>query len=203
MTRLINFVRRNYRAVRDAELLQVLQSELKYEQSSSTFQRRQAGSLGDFVLEWDAPQSQDVVLRRRYDWGEEIAISALLGPNALEGEGLLPRQALMKVCVKKQGLNSVLQFDCRISRKGDDGSEFSIYNAYHHPSSNCFRDSDYRGPLFSSLDPNLQESLKNYLISRGIGEDLTTFLLSHLHKKEQGQYVSWLRKLEAIVAKET
>lgn len=53
----------------------------------------------------------------------------------------------------------------------------------------------------SHLDPQLQDALKEYLIAKGIGENLTSFLLHHLHKKEQGQYVNWLNKLESVVAK--
>ncbi|GKE56977.1 mitochondrial glycoprotein, partial [Tanacetum coccineum] len=49
------------------------------------------------------------------------------------------------------------------------------------------------------LDPALQQELKQYLISRGIEESFTNFLILHLHKKEQNQYVNWLQKLEAMV----
>lgn len=56
-------------------------------------------------------------------------------------------------------------------------------------------------PLCSSLDPNLQNALKEYLVAKGIGEDLTNFLALHLHEKEQRQYVSWLCKLEALMSK--
>ncbi|KAF8403752.1 hypothetical protein HHK36_011856 [Tetracentron sinense] len=199
MRRSINILRKS---CKDLELLKALQSELKYEQSTNPFQGHQSGALGDFVLDWDAPQSQDVVLRRKCDSGEEVAVSALLGHEVLDGEGLLlPRQALMKVCIKKPGLSPVLQFDCGISSKGDDESEFAIHNAYYHRSLSCLGPSDYRGPLFSSLDPQLQDAFKEYLIARGIGEDLTNFVLLHLHRKEQGQYVNWLRKLEDMVAK--
>lgn len=56
--------------------------------------------------------------------------------------------------------------------------------------------------LCSSLDPNLQDALKEYLLARGIGDDLTNFLVIHLHRKEQTQYTSWLHKLEAMMAKD-
>lgn len=55
--------------------------------------------------------------------------------------------------------------------------------------------------ICSSLDPQLQDALKEYLVSKGIGESLTNFLLLHLHKKEQVQYVNWLQKLESSVTK--
>ncbi|KAI3827686.1 hypothetical protein L1987_01769 [Smallanthus sonchifolius] len=51
--------------------------------------------------------------------------------------------------------------------------------------------------LLLGQDPALQQELKQYLISRGISNSLTTFLL-HIHSKEQDQYIKWLQKLEAM-----
>ncbi|KAA8517149.1 hypothetical protein F0562_017442 [Nyssa sinensis] len=136
---------------------------------------------------------------KKSDSGEEVAVSALLGPETFDEEGRFPREALMKICIKKPGLSSILQFDCGVISKGDNGSEFDIRNAYYIESSTHLDFSVYRGPLFSSLDPYLQDELKQYLLARGIGEGLTNFLLHHLHKREQGQYLNWLRKVEAVV----
>ncbi|XP_077219351.1 mitochondrial acidic protein MAM33-like [Tasmannia lanceolata] len=198
--RLLSFLHRNYRTVREGYLVQALQSELKHEKSSNPFQSHESGSLGDFVLDWDASHSQDVVLRR-YSPGEEIAVSSLLGSGSFEENSLLPRKVLMKVCIVKPGLSPVLQFDCDIFSRDDVRSDFNIRNAYYLQSRDCLGASNYRGPLFSSLDPLLQKSLKEYLIAKGIGVELTNFLLFHLHKKEHGQYVNWLEKLETMFAK--
>ncbi|XP_058107794.1 mitochondrial acidic protein mam33-like isoform X1 [Magnolia sinica] len=193
------FSLRRYGTVRDRDLINALQSELKYEQSSNPYQKHLGGSLGDFVLDWDAPQSQDVVLRRKYGMGEEIAVSALLGPEAFEEEeGALPRKAFMKVCMRKPGLSSVLQFDCGLFSRGADGSDFDIRNAYYLQSVGLGA-LDYKGPSFRSLDPELQKAFKEYLVARGITEELTNFLLLHLHKKELLQYVSWLHRLKTMV----
>lgn len=51
------------------------------------------------------------------------------------------------------------------------------------------------------LNYELERALKVYLVGKGIGEELTNFLMHHLHRKEQGQYVNWLQKLESFVAK--
>lgn len=56
--------------------------------------------------------------------------------------------------------------------------------------------------LCSRLDSELQKALKEYLIAKGIGVSLTNFLLHYLHTREQGQYVNWLKKCEAFVAKD-
>lgn len=54
---------------------------------------------------------------------------------------------------------------------------------------------------YRTLD-RLHGELREYLATKGIGTDLTDFLLFYLHKKEQGQYVKWLQKLESIVARQ-
>ncbi|KAJ8755582.1 hypothetical protein K2173_022161 [Erythroxylum novogranatense] len=185
----------------DLDLLKVLRSEIKHELSFIPFQSKKGGSWGEFAVDWDSSQSQDVVLRRKYDSGEEVAISALLGPETLGTGSAFPREVRMKVCVRKPGLNSLLQFDCGVKEKNVGESQFAIHNAYYLQSIACSRRSAYRGPLFSTLDPHLQSALKDYLVAMGINEGLTRFLLLHLHKKEQGQYVNWLQKLESFVGK--
>ncbi|KAJ7972190.1 Mitochondrial glycoprotein [Quillaja saponaria] len=180
MPRVSPVLRQGRKAFRDLDLVKVLQSEIKHELSTDRFQDSQSGSLGDFQLEWELPQSKDVVLRRKLMSGEEIAVSAVLGPVMFKRDGMFPRDVLMKVCVKKPDMTSMLQFDCNV------GSEFDIRNAYYLPSPTCMGLSVYRGPSFSILGPQLQEALKEYLVAKGIGEGLTDFLLLHLHKREQG-----------------
>jgi len=199
MSRVTTVLRKSRKAIQDLDLLKVLHSEITHEHSSNPFQDKQSGSLGDFTLDWDSPKSQDVVLRKKSESGEEVAVSAMLGPEIDEGASSFPREALMKVCIKKPGLSSILQFDCGVSGK-DNGSEFDIHSAHYLPSTSL-DSSNYKGPSYSELDPNLQSELKRYLVSKGIEESFTNFLLLHLHRKEQGQYVNWLRKFEEMVAR--
>ncbi|EOY09202.1 JHL06B08.3 protein, putative [Theobroma cacao] len=202
MTRATQILREGRKALEDFNLLKVLQSEISHELSSNSFQDIKSGSLGDFVLDWNSAQSHDVVLRRKSESGEEVAVSALLGQETRDSEGKFPREVLMKVCVRKPGLSSMLQFDCGVSEKDVHRSDFNIHSAYYLQSSTIPNSSIYRGPSFSSLDPQLQDAFKEYLLARGIGENLTNFLLLTLHKKEQGQYVNWLQILESFVAKD-
>ncbi|KAK6945262.1 Mitochondrial glycoprotein [Dillenia turbinata] len=199
MARISTVLRRSSKALKDCNLHKVLQSEIQHELSSHLYQHVQSGSLGDFSLEWDSTRSQDVVLRRKSVSGEEVAVSALLGPAIYRQEGILPREVLMKVCIRKPRLSSLLQFDCGVYNKGDGRSDFDIRKAFYLQVSTSLDPSVYRGPLFSDLDPSLQDALKEYLFAKGVGEYLTNFLLAHLHKKEQDQYVNWLQKLNAMV----
>lgn len=112
-----------------------------------------------FKLEWDDPRTQDLVLRRHGDAeGEEIAVSAMLGPLRFDGEQALPRNSRMKVCIKKTGLEPVLRFDCSIFRRQDElgdgfgygSSDFAVKGAYYyyHPAVDSLGVYKYRGHRF-------------------------------------------------------
>ncbi|CAA6662151.1 unnamed protein product [Spirodela intermedia] len=165
-------------ANRDGGLLSALRSELEHELSSN-------------------PPRSGSVSRRRFGSGEEIALSALLGPLIYEGKDPLPRHALMKVFVKKPEPEPILQFDCTVFHQDqEEDSEFVIENVKYLASADPSRSSRYRGPSFSCLDPDLQDAFKDYLVDRGVNAELTNFLLLHLRQKEQDQYLNWLHGLE-------
>ncbi|PKI42845.1 hypothetical protein CRG98_036643 [Punica granatum] len=187
------------RAIEDQQLLKVLKSEIAYELSSDRFKDHAINPPVGFVMEWDAPQSQDVLLRRKCETGEEIAVSAMLGPVILETECVFPREVSMKVSLKNPDLPSVLQFDCGVFAKSVEGSEIDIRSAYFLQSPTAWGPSIYKGPPLETLDL-FQSKLLEFLVAKGVGSDLTDFLLFYLHKKEQDQYVKWLQKLESIIA---
>lgn len=201
MRRMPTVLRQAHKAIADLGLLKVLQSEINHELSAKPFQNVESSSFGDFVVDWDSPQSQDVVLHRRCESGEEVAVSALLGAEDSNENAKFPREAFMKIGVKKPGLTSMLQFDCVATPQVGDGCDLEIRNVNYIPSSDL--DSSARkGPsisFFSSSDQSLQDELHKYLEARGVGKSFAESLLLHLHKKEQGQYVEWLHKLQAIV----
>lgn len=58
------------------------------------------------------------------------------------------------------------------------------------------RDAVYHGPPFSNLDEQLQESLEVFLESRGINEDLASFIGTYSEFKENNEYVDWLKKMK-------
>ncbi|KAH7679382.1 Mitochondrial glycoprotein [Dioscorea alata] len=84
--------------------------------------------------------------------------------------------------------------------EGFGSSDFRIRRVAYHSSQDSLEALKYKGPKFMSLDPNLQGALKEYLIARGVGAELTDFLLKCLHSKDQNQYVTWLRTMESLLA---
>ena len=111
-------------------------------------QSDQNGSLGDFIVDWDSPTSKDVVLRRKCSSGEEVAISAILGPPAFDRNGVFPREVFMKVCIKKPSLSSILHFDCQVVEESDNKSNFNVSRASYLHSLTSLGSSMYRGPPF-------------------------------------------------------
>ncbi|XP_057718455.1 mitochondrial acidic protein MAM33 [Arachis stenosperma] len=201
MAKSVRNLTKGLKAIEDLELLKLLRSEISFELSSNPFQGAETGSLGEFVVDYDSPRSKDVVFRRKLYSGEEVAVSAQLGPPNYDNDLVFQRNAFAKVCVKKPSFSSILQFDCQVYQVDDKSSEFSIDGAYYLRSSMSLSPSIYKGPFFSELDSKLQDALKEYLISKGIGTSLTNFILHYLHKKEQQQYVNWLKKGEDFLTK--
>ncbi|XP_076905828.1 mitochondrial acidic protein MAM33-like [Bidens hawaiensis] len=197
MSKVATLLRKGKKALGDLELLKSLQAEIRFELSNDLY-KNEIGSLGDFVIDWNSPHSKDIVMRKKCESGEEIAVSALLGEGTFVEDNMYPKEADMKVCIKKNGLRSILQFDCKVL-EAQNKIDFHIQNAYYLKSAADLGSSVYKGPVFSDLDPALQQELKQYLISRGIKNNLTAYILHHIHHKEQDQYIKWLQKLEAMV----
>ncbi|KAM0948759.1 putative mitochondrial glycoprotein [Dioscorea sansibarensis] len=200
--------RRSCALLRDGDLLRSVRAELAYELSSppsSPPQSVEVGStVGGFVLECDDPKTKDVFLRKSD--GEEVAVSAKLGRVFFGEENVMDWNVRMKVCVKRPKAEPLLHFDCgvftRERREGFGSSDFKIRSVTYHSSQDSLEALKYRGPKFRSLDPNFRGALKEYLVARGVGAELTDFLLTHLHSKEQNQYVNWLRTMESLLAKQ-
>ncbi|CAI9099830.1 OLC1v1036712C2 [Oldenlandia corymbosa var. corymbosa] len=144
------------KAIEDHDLLDILRSEINYELTSEPSKTDGNGSLGDFVIEWDSPESKDVLLRRKSTSGEEVAVSALFGgpkveadeANKADQESPVAADVQMKVCIRKPGLSSILQFDCEVYSRGMKLSRFDIESAYCIPSASSLGSSLFRGPLF-------------------------------------------------------
>ena len=99
-------------------------------------------------MDWDSQDSKDVILRKKCESGEELAISALLGDETFLGDDCYPKEVDMKVCIKKTGLPSILQFDCKVLDQGQNKIDFHIQNAYYLKSPIDLSSSVYKGPLF-------------------------------------------------------
>ncbi|KAJ6489958.1 regulatory protein suaprga1 [Mycena sanguinolenta] len=58
----------------------------------------------------------------------------------------------------------------------------------------------YTGPLFETLDTELQGHFEEFLRERGIDQNLAAFIPEYAQWKEQQEYVQWLKNVESFVA---
>ncbi|GJN13847.1 hypothetical protein PR202_gb00595 [Eleusine coracana subsp. coracana] len=193
------------RASKDGDVLAAIRAELAHELSSAPSSPPSLSSedAPGFATVSDAPQAQDVLLRRRTE-SEEVLVSAMLAPLQFVDQEPLRREALMKVFVTKPGATPVLHFDCRASLVGDGGghADYAINAVRYHSSPGDDGEGKYEGPEFRELDPRLQAALHHYLVARGINSNLASSILHHLLQKERTQYVNWLKTLEERFAKD-
>ncbi|QLG73252.1 hypothetical protein HG535_0E03360 [Zygotorulaspora mrakii] len=56
----------------------------------------------------------------------------------------------------------------------------------------------YHGPPFSNLDEELQEALESYLSSRGVNEELSSFIAAFSEFKENDEYIKWLKSMKTF-----
>ncbi|KAI4341249.1 hypothetical protein MLD38_025994 [Melastoma candidum] len=203
MKSLSSILQQGLKARRDLELLSVLRSEIAHELSSPPIEVR--------VVLWSPViltrfrvvrvRIQDVLLKRKFISGEEIAVSAVLGAvDYMAPEGSFSRRLEMKVCVRKPGLSSVLQFNCKVPSHKAFSRPYFVWDAHYIQTPVDLSRSIYKGRKFRSLPRTLRRQLEHYLCDKGIERDLVEFLLSHLHRKEQQQYVQWLQTIENLVS---
>lgn len=103
--------------------------------------RQEAIVPSNFTLEYNAPRSQDVLLRRRdASSHDEVVVSALPGPLRYYGEEAPSQEVRMKVCVKKPAFGPVVRFDCcvfdRSVNVGGTSSDFDVRGTRYHSSVN-------------------------------------------------------------------
>lgn len=54
---------------------------------------------------------------------------------------------------------------------------------------------NYQGPKFGLLDESLQVEFENYLVSKGIDEQLADFIIGYSDVKEETEYRNWLNSV--------
>lgn len=80
-----------------------------------------------------------------------------------------------------------------------DGTYVAINHVAHEPKDGVDSESIYTGPVFDELDENLQNEFRSYIHERGINNELGEYLRHLIYDKEQREYTSWLKKVEAFV----
>ncbi|SCU82501.1 LANO_0B06480g1_1 [Lachancea nothofagi CBS 11611] len=118
-------------------------------------------------------------------------------------EGMADNFANVNVIIVKDADQSAVSFELLMNLQ--EGTFFVDSATPYHDAkaaldesaeSEVSRELVYHGPPFSNLDEELQESLEVYLESRGINEELATFIGTYSEFKENKEYISWLQNMK-------
>ncbi|RCV24605.1 hypothetical protein SETIT_5G099100v2 [Setaria italica] len=198
----------------DAELLSVIDSEIKYAEDCDDHDRVEEIPDNFPFKITDAKGTNAVTLKRTYH-GEQIEIVAHM-PSLVTGdepdhdrddedkgedendsnddEGEKPPQSSVPLTVTiTKGDGPVLEFTCTAYPDEVLIDSLSVMQ----PSGNDETDLiAYEGPDFNDLDENLQRAFHKYLELRGISPLTTNFLHEYMINKDSREYLFWLRKLK-------
>ncbi|CAI5760316.1 unnamed protein product [Candida verbasci] len=58
---------------------------------------------------------------------------------------------------------------------------------------------NYQGPKFSELDESLQTEFENYLIAKGVNNELADFIIAFSDFKEENEYRNWLSSISKFL----
>lgn len=123
--------------------------------------------------------------------------------DAEDYDGLSDNFANVNVVVVKDVEQSAVSFELLMNlQEGsfyvDSVTPYASANAALEESADAevSRELVYHGPPFSNLDEELQESLETYLESRGITEELASFIGAYSEFKENKEYIQWLNNMK-------
>ncbi|SCV99876.1 LAFE_0B04456g1_1 [Lachancea fermentati] len=120
-------------------------------------------------------------------------------------DGMSDNFANVNVVVVKDAENSAVSFELLMNlQEGtfyvDSVTPYSDAAAALNESAEAevARELVYHGPPFSNLDEELQESLEVYLESRGITDELASFIGTYSEFKENTEYIQWLKNMKSF-----
>lgn len=195
----------------DQGLLSALQKEIDHEAADGADEGEGAGPPNGFVRAPDSP-GNSVLLWQRAVGAEEIRVIASVNDEEVyddefdddeDDEGSDDGGPLAShpftVEVAKAGTTRVMRFEC-----STEGEELAVQRvALEDPELGAGDEIErpYDGPQFSTLDPDLQSHLYSFLWSRGVDRDFVGHLFDSVVRKEQAEYVKWLKDVQGFVGR--
>lgn len=182
------------------KLAETLKDELEHEQSSYEKSEVIAGGPpAPFLLE-QTPGDTLLTLKRKYkDEDVTVSVSDNLQDNfpAAEEEGAEYDTSAVSFNVSCARGGQALVFECV-----SDGTTLDITHVSCEPAEGLDSDTAYTGPVFQELDEALQSEFREFLMARGVNEDLGEYLRHLMYDKEQTEYMGWLARVGAFVGKQ-
>ncbi|CAN6178245.1 unnamed protein product [Urochloa humidicola] len=189
----------------DQNLRRVIESEIEcVVQSEESLADKHIDLPDDFPFEViDNPGDQSITLKREFA-GETIKAAVYTNFDTEEDldddddgsdndeESFKPAIQLVVTAEKSEG--PILEFECNFN---DD--EMTIESMRLLNRDDLDAEYVYEGPPFSDLDESLQKALHRYLETRGIKHSLHDWLYEYMMRKDEKEYVVWLKNMKEFI----
>lgn len=192
------------KASADENLRRVIESEIEcVVQSDQSTVDKHIDLPDNFLFEVvDNPGDQSITLKREFA-GETIQAAVYTNFDTEEelddddesdnNEESFKPAIQMTVTVKKPE-GPILEFDCNFNDEQLAIESMRVLNRDNPDAENV-----YEGPPFLVLDESLQKALHRYLEVRGIKHSLHDWLYDYMMRKDDKEYVVWLKNMKEFI----
>ncbi|KAL1809752.1 hypothetical protein ACET3Z_026742 [Daucus carota] len=190
------------RSAFEGNIQRLLRNEIQYELERS-IPDQPVQKYDEFTVD-ERPGEQWIRLSRKFGENEEIKVEVTMFDGAVpvkkkggvDTDDNVELHITMIVDIFKGDGNSVLEFVC--SAWSSSIQIQKVFMRAHdrmtgHP---------YTGPIFKDVDDSLQDSLYDYLETRGINDDLAGFLHAYIKNKDKSEFIRWMGNVSDFIRTE-
>ncbi|XP_051148029.1 uncharacterized protein At2g39795, mitochondrial-like [Andrographis paniculata] len=194
-----NYVSEMRKSAFEGNILRLIRNEIQYELERSP-PSELVGEFNSFTID-ECRGEQWIRLSKKYSESEEIKIDVTMFDGSVPVEKYdgssedVKLHITLIVDIFKGESSRVLEFLCSA---WPDSIE--IRNVFT-------RDRDqmkmqpHMGPEFKELSDELQDSLYEFLESRGVDDKLAEFVHLYMRRKDESEYVRWMENLKSFIQK--
>ncbi|KAA8541975.1 hypothetical protein F0562_023127 [Nyssa sinensis] len=185
----------------EGNILRLLRNEIQYELDRSP-PKQPSPEFNSFIVE-EQPGEQWIRLKRKFGENEEIKVEVTMfdgsipvqKPGGVPTGGDVQLHITLIVDIFKGGGSDVLEFVC--SAWPDSIEIQKVFMRGH----DRMAGQPYMGPGFKELDDELQDSLYEFLETRGIDDELAVFLHEYMKNKDKTEFVRWMGTVKSFIEK--
>ncbi|KAG8379738.1 hypothetical protein BUALT_Bualt07G0120600 [Buddleja alternifolia] len=194
-----NYVTDMRKSAFEANILRLIRNEIQYERDlSPPFEP--IPEFNSFNVD-ERPGEQWILLNKKFGENEEIKIEVTMFDGSVpvkkndETSDDVKLHITLIVDVFKGEDSDILEFVC--SAWPDSIEIRKVFTRGHDRT----KDQHYTGPDFEELDDELQDSLYDFLETRGVDDKLAEFLHRQMKNKDKTEYIHWMENIKSVIQK--
>ncbi|XP_059644360.1 uncharacterized protein At2g39795, mitochondrial [Cornus florida] len=196
-----NYVSDMRKSAFEGNILRLLRNEIQYELERSP-PKPAVPEINLFTLE-ERPGEQWIRLNRKFGENEQIKVEVTMFDGSLPDKkrDVVPidedveLHITLIVDIFKGESSQVLEFVCSAWPDSIEIQKVFLRGHERMPGQ------PYMGPAFTGLDDELQDSLYEFLETRGINDELCTFLHEYMKNKDKTEFIRWMGTVKSFIEK--